>query len=82
MRRAGLFACVLGVLLTGPPAHADTSVDYQGLRIMVPSGWPVYRLGPRSTACVRFDRGHHDTSVGCAFEECSAAHRTDRTMVV
>ncbi len=56
MRRAGLFACILGMLLPGPPAHADTTVDYRGLRITVPSGWPVYHLGPRSTRCVRFDR--------------------------
>ncbi|GAA4492100.1 hypothetical protein GCM10023191_027410 [Actinoallomurus oryzae] len=56
MRRAGLLACLLAALVPTPAAHADTTVDYQGLRISVPAGWPVYRLGPRSTECVRFDR--------------------------
>jgi hypothetical protein len=31
-------------------------VRYHGYRIAVPAGWPVYRLGPASTTCVRFNR--------------------------
>jgi hypothetical protein len=78
MRRAGLFACILGVLIPGPPAHADTSVDYQGLRITVPAGWPVHRLGPRSTECVRFDR--HAIYLGAAGENpICPAHAVGRT---
>ncbi|MGH3374032.1 MAG: DUF1906 domain-containing protein [Actinoallomurus sp.] len=78
MRRAGLFACILGVLIPGPPAHADTSVDYQGLRITVPAGWPVYHLGPHSTECVRFDR--HAIYLGAAGENpICPAHAVGRT---
>lgn len=78
MRRAGLFACILGALIPGQPAHADTSVDYQGLRITVPAGWPVYHLGPRSTDCVRFDR--HAIYLGPAGEnQICPAHAVGRT---
>jgi hypothetical protein len=31
-------------------------VHYAGRTVHVPAGWPVYRLGPRSTVCVRLDR--------------------------
>lgn len=78
MRRAGLFACILGALLLGPLAHADTTVDYQGLRITVPAGWPVYHLGPRSTECVRFDR--HAVYLGPAgANQLCPAHAVGRT---
>ena len=39
-------------------AHVDdaaTTVDYAGFTVPVPTGWPVYRLTPDSTTCVRFD---------------------------
>jgi Domain of unknown function (DUF1906) len=78
MRRAGLFACLLAALIPGPAAHADTTVDYQGLRISVPAGWPVYRLGPNSTECVRFDR--HALYLGPAGEnQLCPAHAVGRT---
>jgi hypothetical protein len=56
MRRAGLLACLLAALIPTPAARADTTVDYRGLRITVPAGWPVYHLDARSTECLRFDR--------------------------
>jgi Domain of unknown function (DUF1906) len=78
MRRAGLLACVLAALIPGPPAHADTTADYEGLRITVPAGWPVYRLGPHSTDCVRFDR--HAVYLGAAGEDqLCPAHAVGRT---
>src|SRR5262245_3516239 len=78
MRRAGLFAGILGALVLGPPAHADTTVDYQGLRITVPAGWPVYHLGHRSAACVRFDR--HAIYLGPAGDDqVCPAHAVGRT---
>lgn len=82
MRRAGLIACVLGTILPGPPAHADTrTVDYQGLRITVPAGWPVYHLGRRSTECVRFDR--HAIYLGPAGEDqVCPAHTVGRTQAL
>ena len=43
----------------GAPAAAageSKTVRYHGYAFRVPAGWPVYRLGPRSTTCVRYDR--------------------------
>jgi hypothetical protein len=78
MLRAGLLACILGALVPGPPAHADTTVDYQGLRITVPAGWPVHHLGRDSTECVRFDR--HALYLGPAGEnQLCPAHAVGRT---
>src|SRR3954470_17169139 len=78
MLRAGLFACILGALIPAPPAHADTTVDYQGLRITVPAGWPVHHLGRDSTECVRFDR--HALYLGPAGEnQLCPAHAVGRT---
>jgi len=31
-------------------------VRYAGYSVQVPASWPVYRLSPRSTQCVRYDR--------------------------
>jgi hypothetical protein len=31
-------------------------VSYRGYRLVVPSSWPVYRLGATGAQCVRFDR--------------------------
>jgi hypothetical protein len=59
---AWLGICSLPVLsaLAPPGAQAAAAttkvVRYQAYRLVVPAGWPVYRLGPQSTACVRFDR--------------------------
>ncbi|MFB9838496.1 glycoside hydrolase domain-containing protein [Actinoallomurus acaciae] len=78
MRRAGLLACLLAALVPTPAARADTTVDYQGLRITVPAGWPVYRLDPRSTECVRFDR--HALYLGTAgTNQLCPAHVIGRT---
>ncbi|GLY89991.1 DUF1906 domain-containing protein [Actinoallomurus iriomotensis] len=78
MRRAGLLACLLAALVPAPAAHADTTVDYRGLRISVPAGWPVYRLGPGSTECVRYDR--HALYLGPAgANQLCPAHVVGRT---
>src|SRR3569833_1038817 len=78
MLRAGLFACILGALIPGSPTRADTPVDYQGLRITVPAGWPVHHLGRGSTECVRFDR--HALYLGAAGEnQLCPAHAVGRT---
>ncbi|MCO5966916.1 DUF1906 domain-containing protein [Actinoallomurus soli] len=82
MRRAMLLAGILGTLLPGAPsAQADTDVHYQGLRIPVPAGWEVHRLGPRSTDCLRFDR--HAVYLGPAGEnqDCPA-HAVGRTTAI
>jgi hypothetical protein len=79
----GLLAGLLGALvLTPSPANADTTtVDYQGLRIAVPAGWPVYRIGPKSPECVRFDR--HAVYLGpAAPEQVCPAHAVGRTEAI
>jgi hypothetical protein len=51
-----LFA-LLGVLASPAVAHTRLkSVDYRGLTLRVPAGWPVFHLSARSTVCVRFNR--------------------------
>ena len=85
MRRAGLIAGLLGALITGPvtapEARADGSVDYQGLRIPVPAGWKVYRLGPDSTECLRYDR--HAIYLGKpGANQLCPAHTADRTEAI
>lgn len=65
----GVFAALMSVLagcaslLAGPgTAHAGTRpvgtklVHYDGVRLTVPAGWPVFHLSARPTTCVRFDR--------------------------
>ena len=37
-------------------APALKTVRYHGIRLSVPSSWPVMRLGAQSTVCVRFNR--------------------------
>jgi Domain of unknown function (DUF1906) len=57
-----LAACLLAALLCLAAAATATAtprlkrVTYRGYTVRVPSGWPVYRLTPRSTVCVRFNR--------------------------
>lgn len=81
MRRAGLIAGLLGALILGPVARADTSVDYQGLRIPVPAGWQLYRLGPDSTECLRYDR--HAIYLGQAgMNQFCPAHAVGRTEAI
>ncbi|MFL5900488.1 MAG: DUF1906 domain-containing protein [Solirubrobacterales bacterium] len=46
-------AVVLAICAT--PAAART-VDFDGHRVGVPAGWPVYRLAEHPRMCVRFDR--------------------------
>jgi hypothetical protein len=37
-------------------AQPTKTVRYHGIRLRVPSTWPVFHLGTRSTTCVRFNR--------------------------
>jgi Domain of unknown function (DUF1906) len=50
---AGL--CSPAALAAASPGAGQT-VSYQGYSFQVPAGWPVIRVGPSSTTCVRFDR--------------------------
>ncbi|MDQ6835130.1 MAG: DUF1906 domain-containing protein [Actinomycetota bacterium] len=60
-RIATFLGLALAGLLTGLYSSAEASpalktVRYGGYGLTVPKGWPVYRLQPGSTVCVRFDR--------------------------
>ena len=50
-------ACAAWLLPAPARAAAPTKVvRYHGYRILVPAGWPVFRLAHNSRTCVRFDR--------------------------
>ena len=50
-------AALIGVLaLPGLARAATKRVRYDGVRVTVPAGWPVFHLGADSTVCVRFNR--------------------------
>jgi hypothetical protein len=40
----------------GPSRATTKIIEYRGLRLAVPAGWPVYRLDREPNRCVRFDR--------------------------
>jgi hypothetical protein len=83
-----LVALIAAIGLAATPRVASAAaggrtVRYRGLRLGVPAGWPVFRLGPRSTACVRFNR--HAVYLGNppADERCPAVAvgRTEAVLV-
>lgn len=81
MRRAWLIAGLLAALIAGPAVRADSGIDYQGLHIPVPAGWKVYRLGPGSTECLRYDR--HAIYLGPAGRnQLCPAHAVGRTEAI
>jgi hypothetical protein len=83
----GLFVLLLTLLGTiGATAGAQTglkSVTYHGITLRVPGSWPVDRLTPHSTVCVRFDR--HAVYLGTpgANQACAVAGagRTEAILV-
>jgi hypothetical protein len=55
----GLLAVLATSLACAAVAHArkpSQVVRYHGYKLTVPASWPVFRLGRRSSVCVRFDR--------------------------
>jgi hypothetical protein len=59
--RARIVGClaVVAICAIATPAlgtAATKVVSYRGERLIVPAGWPVYRLAKRPGTCVRFDR--------------------------
>lgn len=51
-----LLIALLALSATATAAPSTKIVKYRGYAMRIPAGWPVYRLTPRSTVCVRFDR--------------------------
>jgi hypothetical protein len=88
-RRLGpALVSALAFLAAALPAQAlaaasTKTVSYHGLRLVVPAGWPVYRLRAAGTQCVRFDR--HAVYLGqpSARQQCPAtpAGRTEAILV-
>jgi hypothetical protein len=54
MRRVALCLLALAALL--PASASAKTVPFNGERIAVPAGWPVYRLAAHPHMCVRLDR--------------------------
>lgn len=54
-----LLVCLLAGLVVASPSLARSgwkTVSYHGLELRVPARWPVFRVGPHTTTCVRFNR--------------------------
>ena len=83
---ASLLATVIAALLlpaTSVAAPSTKVVSFEGYRLVVPSGWPVYRLAAAPRTCVRFDR--HAVYLGrpSPQQSCTgrAAGRTEAILV-
>lgn len=83
---ASLLGTLIAVLaLPGASLAAPSTkvVTFQGYRLVVPAGWPVYRLASAPTTCVRFNR--HAVYLGrpSAQQSCPgpAAGRTEAILV-
>ncbi len=80
-----IVAVCFGLLATPPlaSANATRTVSYHGLKLRVPSSWPVFRLGAGSSVCVRFNRhavylGRPGTNESCPLH---AVGRTEAILV-
>jgi hypothetical protein len=56
-------------------------VRYAGYRVAVPAGWPVLRVGGRSTVCVRFNRAAVYVGRPASIQSCPA-HEVGRARAV
>ena len=58
-------------------------VDYRGAHVDVPASWPVFRLGPGSRICVRFNRHAVYLGVPGTLQKCplSAVGRTEAILI-
>src|SRR5512143_1324666 len=80
--RAGAVAlvCWLSVAAVAR-AVATKRVRYHGYSVVVPSGWPVYRLAEHPRVCVRFDR--HAVYLGRpGRDQACPAHAAGRTEAI
>lgn len=87
--RVGLRCAVLALIVTAVlpavalGASAGRTLSYRGYRLVVPAGWPVFRLQAHRTACVRFNRHAVYLGVPSADQHCpaSALGRTEAILV-
>jgi hypothetical protein len=75
-------ACLLGAVALALPGAARAAVTkvvrYHGWHATVPASWPVFRLGPGSHTCVRFNR--HAVYLGRpGAQQACPAHAAGRT---
>ncbi len=79
----GILMAPRAALGATPGKSAAKVVRYHGYRVVVPGGWPVYRLAAKAATCVRFDRhavylGQPGTDQRC---RAGAAGRTEAILV-
>jgi hypothetical protein len=67
----------------GPVQSGTRQVDYHGLRVQVPVGWPVYDLARHPATCVRFDQSALYLGTPGPDQRCPAhaAGRSDALLV-
>ena len=70
MRRFVL--CLLALAAALPATAGAKTVPFNGERIAVPEGWPVYRLAERPGMCVRLDRKAVYLGTPSATQRCPA----------
>jgi hypothetical protein len=78
-----LLALGLAAPATTLAATKTKTVRYHGVSLTVPSNWPVFRLSPESSVCVRFNRhavylGQPGTQQDCPAQ---AAGRTEAILI-
>jgi hypothetical protein len=79
-----LLAAIASLTASAAGAHSASRtkiVRYQGFRLTIPAGWPVFHVGSDTTTCVRFDR--HAVYLGrpSAAQRCPA-HAAGRTEAI
>src|SRR5437870_5763179 len=80
MRSVRVSGAVLAAMLLVPvpvaaaaeAAGPTRTVEYGGVRISVPAGWPVYRLDQDPAQCVRYDRPAVFLGAGGPDQQCPA----------
>ncbi|HEY8810497.1 MAG TPA: DUF1906 domain-containing protein [Solirubrobacterales bacterium] len=71
MRRFVL--CLLALAAALPASASAKTVPFQGEKVGVPAGWPVYRLAERPHMCVRLDRRAVYLGKPGAMQRCPAS---------
>lgn len=79
---ASVAAALASAAVASAAPHSSTKVlRFHGVRLVVPSAWPVFRLGNHSKACVRFNR--HAVYLGTpGSEESCPVHSVGRTEAI
>ncbi|HEX5929822.1 MAG TPA: DUF1906 domain-containing protein [Solirubrobacterales bacterium] len=92
MSRRSLLPCgLLGLLalsafaalaLLGPGSAQARTLHFEGQKVAVPQGWPVYRLAEHPRMCVRMDRRAVYLGTPAADQRCPADAATGRQRAI